>query len=212
MVTSRATLSPLAKIKNSPGIHQIDPRVPHVRIPGPEKARTRAAIFEAARKIAADSCTAIKIEGRGKKEIAPDSRVGSNWIWYEVGRESAGVEASMAERCGTIRSPTAHRQAITSHRRVPSQTITNRALVAPYPSAVTVSCPLRTHSRLYSSVSLYISVSLLPAAFQPHRDPTSSRTYHCRSISISDRLAPTSQECDTARNSFELHISLGPAK
>ncbi|KAK1129139.1 hypothetical protein K0M31_020269 [Melipona bicolor] len=38
----------------------------------------------------------------------------------------------MAEHCGTIRSPTAHRQAITSHRRVPSQTITNRALVATY--------------------------------------------------------------------------------
>lgn len=84
-------------------------------------------------------------------------------------------------RCGTIGSPTAHRRAITFHR---APTIAKGG----------------SHSSSHPSDPLH-----------PPR-PSSRRfsTLLLLPISISDRLAPTSQECDTSRNSFELHISLAP--
>lgn len=55
-------------------------------------------------------------------------------------------------------------------------------------------------------------LSLVKPSLRPITSSSSRRfsTLLLLPISISDRLAPTSQECDTSRNSFELHISLAP--
>lgn len=144
--------------------------------------------------------------------------IGSNWI--RGYRHGSGRQFRRAwYRCGTIRSPTAHRRAITSHRLAPSQTITNRAPFAPRPLSrrhhhhhhhrIPIPSPLSPSHSVRLLLVRRGSVCFNPIAIPP---PARRITTGALSINISDRLAPTSQECDTARNSFELHISLGPAK
>lgn len=115
-----------------------------------------------------------------------------------------------------------------AHSSSPSDHISSSRTIADYYKQSSLCTSSSLSLSLAPRRSVVLSLFLLPArslslspshsrlvpgsVFQPHRDSTSGPTYHWRSINISDRLAPTSQECDTARNSFELHISLSPAK
>lgn len=127
--------------------------------------------------------------------------IGSNWIRYRHSRaDSSGEHGTAAGPSGRPQLIAERSHLIASHHRRLLQTELPLHLALSF-RRIQFESPLSpSHSDLFGSV------------FRPHRDSTSGPTYHWRSINISDRLAPTSQECDTARNSFELHISLGPAK
>lgn len=146
-----------------------------------------------------------RMEIRGKKRLR-GRRVGSNRIRYErrraEWRESRGGHGIAAGPSGRPQLIAKRSHLIASYHRRLLQTELSLS------SASRSEPVLRRPSRLLPVAPLPLASLFNP----PTTDSTSSRTYHCRSISISDRLAPTSQECDTARNSFELHISLGPAK
>lgn len=211
---------PLFKIKTPAGIDHANPRHPYARIrsekPWAYRPRTQFSKFspvhESARKIVAESCPdgdSAAGGGRGglKKRL---HRTGAYAVTGScVFERSARVQARIA----------ALRDHQVAHSSSPSDHISSPRTIADYYKQSS-----RRALSLRSNHAIPISLRPLPficpslsfcpgsAGFQPHRDPGTSRTYHCRSISISGRLAPTSQECDTARNSSELHISLDPAK
>lgn len=88
--------------------------------------------------------------------------------------DSNWIRHTAGSHRGTIMSPAAHRRTITSHRIPPSLNITNQAKSLPSHHALSRPASTSTSSRFHRPMDIHL----------PH------------SISISDRLAPTSQEYD----------------
>lgn len=107
-----------------------------------------------------------------------------SWYRHSWGRQLRGER----HRCGTIRSPTAHRRAITSHRLAPSRTITNR--IPPFPPSLLRSLAPYPAPNSVGALSFSVRTSCsepgvsTPSRFPPSRSDVSLTLYqHIRPLS-----------------------------